>query len=215
MDTLRVSVTDLDQLRYYRDDENNMELAELIARLKHLMPSSEAMEAGTALHKALEMAEPGEFKGLAADGFTFSFDADAEIELAPIREIKAERDYLIDDCAVTLVGKVDAINGRHVADHKFTARFDPDRYLDSMQWRAYLDMFDADAFQWNIFEALESAPKNYLVRNVHKLTMHRYPGMGQDVERELHEFVRFARHHLTDRFIPQASMDMARRLAAG
>lgn len=215
MDTLRVSVTDLDQLRYYRDDENGVELAELIARLKHLMPSSEAMEAGTALHKALELAELGEFKGLEADGFTFSFETDAEIELAPIREIKAEREYLVDDCIVTLVGKVDAINGRHIADHKFTAKFDADRYLDSYQWRAYLDMFDADAFRWNIFEAVESAPRNYLVRNVHALSMHRYPGMAEDVERELHEFVRFAREHLADRFIPKASLDMARRLAVG
>lgn len=214
MDALRVSVTDLDQLRFYRDSDD-MELAELIARLKHLMPSSEAMEAGTALHKALELSEPGEFKGLAADGFTFSFETDAEIDLSPIREIKAEREYLIDDVTVTLVGKVDVLNGKRVDDHKFTAKFDPDRYLDSYQWRAYLDMFDADLFRWNIFEAIESAPKNYLVRNVHKLQMHRYPGMAADVERELREFVRFARDHLSDKFIPSASLKAARMLMAG
>lgn len=203
MQALRVSVTDLDQLRYFRDTDD-MELAELIARLKHLMPSSEAMEAGTALHKALELAEPGEFKGLSADGYMFSFEMDAEIDLPAIREIKGTREYVVGDVVVTLVGKLDAVNGKRVDDHKFTAKFDPDRYLDSYQWRAYLDMFDADLFRWNIFEAVESAPKNYLVRNLHKLSMHRYPGMAEDVQREVAEFVGFARDHLADRFQPIA-----------
>src|SRR5690606_34256352 len=101
MDALRVSATDLDQLRYYRDADE-MELAELIARLKHLMPSSESMEAGTALHKALETAEPGEHKGFAVDGFTFSFDTDAEIDLPPLREMKATMQIDIGGTLVTL-----------------------------------------------------------------------------------------------------------------
>lgn len=205
MDHIRISATDLDQLRYFRDDENNMELAELIARLKHLMPSSEAMEAGTALHKALETAEPGDHKGFTADGFTFSFETDAEIDLPPMREFKATREYVIGDVTVTLVGKVDGIHGKRIDDHKFTAQFDPDRYLDSYQWRSYLEVFGADSFRWNIFEARESAPKNYIIRNVHKLTMHRYPGIGNDVAREVGEFVGFARDHLPERFARAAA----------
>jgi hypothetical protein len=203
MDTLRVSATDLDQLRYFRDTDD-MELAELIARLKHLMPSTDAMEAGTALHKALELAEPGEFKGLSADGYMFSFEIDAEIDLPSMREIKTTRDWLVDDCTVTLVGKVDAIVGRRIDDHKFTAKFDPDRYLDSYQWRVYLELFEADHFRWNIFEGIESAPKNYLIRNMHKLDQHRYPAMADDVEAELRSFVAFARDHLPEKFIPAA-----------
>lgn len=201
MQTLRISATDIDQLRYFRDTDD-MELADLIARLKHLMPSSEAMEAGTALHAALETAEPGTVDGFTHDGFTFSFECDAELDLPPMREMKATREYLIDDVVVTLVGKVDGIHGRAIQDHKFTAQFDADRYLGSFQWRGYLEIFGADAFRWNIFEARESAPKNYLIRNVHKLTMHRYPGMGQDVERDIREFVVFARDHLPERFAP-------------
>lgn len=214
METLRVSATDLDQLRYF-NSVDEMELAELIARLKHLMPSSEAMEAGTALHKALEMAEPGEHKGFSVDGFTFSFETDCQIDLPPIREMKTTREYVIGDVLVTVVGKVDAIHGRWIADHKFTAKFDPDRYLDSYQWRLYLEIFDADEFRWNIFEAVESAPKNYLIRAFHPLRMHRYPGMGADVVRELTEFVGFARQHLPERFIPDSSMQLVRNLAAG
>jgi hypothetical protein len=199
MQALRVSATDVDQLRYYRTADE-MELADLIARLKHLMPSSEAMEAGTALHKAIELAQPGEHTGFTQDGFTFSFETDAVIDLPVIREMKATTEFLIDDVMVTLVGKVDAIHGKRIDDHKFTAKFDADRYLDSFQWRFYLHLFGADEFNWNIFEAIESAPRNYLIRNVHKLTMHRYPGLLEDVERELREFVLFARDHLPERF---------------
>lgn len=204
MDMLRVSATDIDQLRYFHDTDD-MELADLIARLKHLMPSSEAMEAGTALHAALEHAEPGAHKGLTRDGFTFSFETDAEIDLPPIREMKATRLYLIDDCEVTLVGKVDGIHGKRIDDHKFTAKFDADRYFDSYQWRLYLEVCNADHFRWNVFEALESAPRNYLIRNVHKIDQRRYPGMGEDVQRALAEFVLFARQHLPERFMKAAA----------
>lgn len=204
MDRLRVSATDIDQLRYFRSVDD-MELAELIARLRHLMPSTDAMEAGTALHAALENAEPGDHKGFTHDGYTFSFDADAEIDLPAIREFKTEREVEIAGALVTLVGKVDAMHGRRIDDHKFTAKFDPDRYLDSYQWRLYLSLFDADEFRWNVFEAIEGAPKNYVIRNVHKLTMHRYPDMEEDIERELGEFVRFARDHLSDRFVRMAA----------
>ena len=202
--TLRVSATDLDQLRYF-NSVDELELAELIARLKHLMPSSEAMEAGTALHKALENAEPGDHKGFTVDGFTFSFDTDAEIDLPPIREMKATREYVVGNVLVTVVGKVDAIHGRRIVDHKFTAKWDADRYLDTYQWRLYLEIFGADEFQWNVFEATESAPRNYIIRNVHALTMHRYPGMAEDVERELAAFVGFARDHLPERFLAEAA----------
>lgn len=204
MQALRVSATDIDQLRYFRETDE-MELAELIARLKRLMPSSEAMEAGSALHAALEFAPEGTVNGFERDGFTFSFECEAEISLPAIREMKQTRAYLIDDVEVTLVGKVDAIHGNTIFDHKFTAQFDAERYTGSFQWKAYLEIFGADVFTWNIFEARESAPKNYLIRNVHKLTVNRYPGMGADVERDIREFVEFARDHLPERFAPIVS----------
>src|SRR3569833_939624 len=188
MQAIRVSATEIDTLRRFYD-EDDADLADLIRQLRHLMPSNEAKEDGTALHKALEHADAGDHKGFEADGFIFSFMTDAEIDLPSIREMKATRDYMFDDVRVTLVGKVDAIHGRRIDDHKFSARFDPDRYFDSYQWRAYLELFDADVFVWNIFEAIESAPKNYLIRNVHKLTERRYPGLADDLERELRAFV--------------------------
>lgn len=199
MDMLRVSATDIDALRRYRGDED-AELADLLAQLRRESEPTEAMMAGTALHKALETAEAGELRGFAVDGFTFDIEVDAEIDLPPTREMKGTREYVVDGCIVTLVGKVDAIHGKRVDDHKFTSRYDAERYMDSYQWRIYLDIFGADEFRWNIFEGKEAfeGSRHYAIRAFHKLTMHRYPGMSNDIMREVRSFVSFARE-----FLPQ------------
>lgn len=204
MNTLRVSATDIDAHRRYRAEED-VELADLLAQLRRESPPTESMMAGTALHAALENAEPGDFARLSADGYAFDFDTEGEIDLPSIREMKATREYEIAGTLVTLVGKVDAIHGRRVDDHKFTAQYDAERYMGSYPWRVYLEVFGADEFRWNIFEGREDGPKSYVIRNIHKLTMHRYPGMAADVVAELGRFVEFARDHLPEKFLAVAA----------
>lgn len=203
MQSLRVSATDIDALRRYLKPptpDMEIELADLLSQLRREAPPTEAMLAGTALHSALERAEIGDHATLSADGYTFTLDIDGEIDLPQIREIKGTRDYAIGNCTVTLVGKVDAIHGRRIEDHKFTARYDAERFMGSYQWRIYLEVFGADEFRWNVFEGSETGPKEYRVSGFHQLRMHRYPGIGDDVMRELAEFVDFARAHLPERF---------------
>lgn len=198
MDTLRISATDLDALRRFRSDED-AELSAFLADLRRESGPTEPMLAGTALHKALENAPPGDYKGFSQDGYTFSFETSDTIDLPDIREIKTTGEFVVDGCAVTLVGKVDAVHGRRVDDHKLTGRYDPERFLNSYQWRVYLLLFGADEFRWNVFEGKESAPRNYIIRGIHQLTMHRYPGMREDVLREVGWFVLFARAYLPER----------------
>lgn len=202
MQRLRVSATDIDAYRRYLNPpipEMEIELADLLAQLRRQEPPTEAMLAGTALHAILERATDGEFTTVAIDGYTFDFDCDCEIKLPRIREIKGTRDYEIDGCTVTLVGKVDAIHGRRIEDHKFTSRYDAERFLSSYQWRIYLDVFEADEFRWNVFEGREVEPQTYRIFGFHQLGAHRYPGMGDDVRREVGAFLDFARQHLPER----------------
>ena len=63
-------------------------------------------------------------------------------------------------------------------------------------------VFGADEFRWNIFEGRETAPNCWTIGNLHRLTMHRYPGMDRDVIAAVREFVNFARLHLPERFTP-------------
>lgn len=202
MPSLRVSATDVDALRRFISPPEGMEieLADLLRQLRKEEPPSEAMMAGTALHKLLEDAPTGELFEVDVDGYRFDFLCDGEIDLAPIREIKATRDYEIAGCCVTLVGKVDALHGKRVDDHKFTSRYDAERFLSSYQWRIYLDVFDASEFRWNVFEGRESGPKHYIISHLHQLRMHAYPGMHDDIVRSLTSFVGFARDFLPERF---------------
>lgn len=206
MQSIRISASDIDALRYFLAHED-ASLDDLIASLRHEAPPTEAMLAGTALHSALENCTIGNHAELTANGYTFEFRSDDEIELPDIRELKATRDYTVDGCTVTLVGKVDGLHGRRVDDHKFTSRYDAERFMGSYQWRVYLDIFDADEFRWNIFEgyADRDGPQRYVINAVHQLRMHRYPGMHDDLIRELRTFIEFARTHLPERFSAEAA----------
>lgn len=201
MQTLRVSATDIDALRYYRADED-ADLADLLAQLRRQCPPTDSMLAGTAFHKALETVSEGAVNVLHADGYEFELDLEEEIDLPAIREIKATRDYVVGDVVVTLVGKVDAVLGRRIDDHKLTGSFDAERYLGSYQWRIYLEVFGADEFRWNVFEGAAStvSHRQWRVRSLHKLPTYRYPGIAADVEREVAAFVDFARIHLPEKF---------------
>lgn len=213
MDGIRVSASDIDAFRRYRDDEE-ADLGAFLAQMRRETPPTEAMLAGTALHKALEFAEPGQFGELVADGYTFTFDTDAVVDIPVIREMKATREYVVSACVVTLVGKVDAIHGKRVDDHKFTSRYDAERFLDSYQWRIYLDVFGADEFRWNVFEGREVGPQTYVITAVHPLRMHRYPRLRDDIELALMEFVEFARQFLPER-ITETDPPLGRYLLAG
>lgn len=199
--SLRVSATDIDALRYFLDSEE-ADLADLLAQLRRASPPTSAMLAGTAFHKAMEAAAPGDVDQLEADGHVFNLEFDGEFDIPVIREIKATKEYQIGDVVVTLVGKVDAVLGRRIDDHKLTGSFDAERYLAGYQWRIYLDMFDADEFRWNVFEGAEIAGQErvWKVRSMHPLRMHRYPGMADDVARQVAAFVDFASTHLPEKF---------------
>jgi hypothetical protein len=201
MEALRVSATDIDALRYYLSDEDG-DLDAFLAQMRRQTPPTAAMLAGTAFHKALENCGEGSAAQLQAEGHVFNIELEDELDLPALRETKATREYRIGNVLVTLVGKVDGIYGRRIDDHKLTSSYDPERFLGSYQWRIYLEVFEADMFRWNIFEGSEIANQEGLwkVRSLHKLKMHRYPGMAADVERALAAFVEFADIHLPERF---------------
>ena len=182
-------VSNLESFRQWREDDE--QTAEDLVHWLTANEPTEAMLAGTAFHKALELAQPGEYDTLEALGFTFLLP-DAELALPTVRELRAYGRY----GALTVTGQVDGIEGVRVDDHKTTSRFDPERYLAGYQWRFYLDLLDADVFRWNVFEIREVRRRVYQVSPPHQLEAHRYPGMRADCERLAADFLEFARQHL-------------------
>ena len=185
-------VSNIEAFRRWRLDEDQTP-ADLVDWLTAGEPS-EAMLAGTAFHKALETAEPGEFAQLSAHGYTFLFPEDAAIALPQVRELRCYADY----GPLKVTGQVDALYGRRVEDHKTTGYFSADTYLEGCQWRFYLDIFGADVFRWNVFQItpVRGEPKTYTVAPPQLLEQVRYPGLHDDCARLAADYYEFACRHL-------------------
>lgn len=195
MITIRVS--ELDQLIWFRRMED-MTVEELVSRLRRETPANRAMAMGTAWHAVLEHATDGDITQVERDGFTFSVECDAAITLPQIREIRADATFVVDGTVVTLSGGCDGITGNVVTDHKLTARPDPEKYFDSFQWRAYLELFGADVFEYVLYHAKDEGDV-VRIRDVHPFRLYRYPGMRDDLIAGIREFVEFSRIHLPER----------------
>jgi hypothetical protein len=185
---IRLSVTDLDSYLYWLGSED-MELDELVARLRGTAEETAQMRCGKAFHKLMEHAREGEIFAETIDGFRFEFRIDEEISLQPLRELKGEVEIVTPSGIVVLVGKVDALGGA-VHDYKLTERFEAERYADSYQWRSYLSMFGASTFIYDVFQARYDDPdrngiQRVLINDYHRLTFHAYPEMRADLLRKV------------------------------
>jgi hypothetical protein len=90
---------------------------------------------------------------------------------------------------VVLVGKVDGFEGVTVRDQKLTERLDAEsKYLDSLQWRAYLMMLGAKIFVYDIFVGnIDEHEDVVTVNEYHPITFYTYPGIDEDVQRAVNE----------------------------
>lgn len=184
-------VSNIEAFRRWRENED--QTAEDLVRYITVDEPTEARQAGTAFHKALELASEGEHGVLSADGYIFHVP-DGVVALPSIRELRAYGQY----GGLTVTGQVDGLHGRLVIDHKTTARCDPERYLTGCQWKYYLDLFEANVFRWHIFEISETAPKIYHVGAPQVLTAYRYPEMRAYCEQLAGEYLEFANRFLRE-----------------
>lgn len=187
-------VSEVEQFRQWRDDED-MEVDTLLARMRGQEEPSEQMTAGIAFHRALELADVGEATTLEANGYRFLIECDIALALPEIRELRGSKNY----GSLTATGQVDALHALRIEDHKTTARFDPDRYLDGYQWRLYLDIFSARVFRWNIFEMRPIEDRVYSVFGHHTLEQCAYPGLHEDCLNLATELFEFASVHMPER----------------
>lgn len=190
-------VSNVERFRQYELDED-ADVATLVADITGWSEGSTAMKAGTAFHKALELSTTGlEVGSFEQDGFTFYFPESMAVELAPIREVRASKTYIVDGQPIVISGQLDQIDGKRIDDHKTTGRFDPERYLEGCQWKLYLDIFGADRFRWNVFEIAAIDDEGaYEVKAAHRLEQCRYPALGADCQAIVERFARFVREYI-------------------
>lgn len=199
---IRLSVTDVDGYLYWRESDDGLDA--LLARLRKQEEPSQQMLAGRAFHKLFETAEPGDIVAREMDGFTFHFQIDSALALPVVRELKGEIVLQTHVGAVTLVGKVDALDGTTINDYKLTERFDAERYADSFQWRAYLLMFGASTFVYDVFQGRYDGAR-VTIYDYHRMQFHAYPGMRGHVQREVSALAEIIAKHLPEKIISEAA----------
>jgi hypothetical protein len=187
---LEVSVTDLDLFRHWSEEEG-LDTGWLLTKLL-VREQTDAMKAGSAFHKALENALEGDFTVVSADDYVFHFDCDMEIAMPSIREGSMSKDYH----GLLVKGRVDGVHGRTITEIKTTEQFDPDRYLEGLQWKFYLDMTGCDRFDWHVFQVRECGDKEYDVFGYHQLTQYRFVGLHEMCERWTRDYKDFAERFL-------------------
>lgn len=198
---MRLSVSELQCYQRYRDTED-VTLEECLTQLAGKEDPSPAMLAGRTLHKALEHAQydtADDWHGhIRYEGYLFFFQAEIELAIPQVRELKGESLISTRFGPVTLVGVVDSIDTA-IGDYKLSGHFDAERLAKSYQWRCYLEMFGAHKFIYKVFVGEEIKPKEWAVKDYHELPMYRYPGMTEDVQREVERCVTFMRDHIWSR----------------
>jgi hypothetical protein len=199
MKSLRLHVTDLDSWRWYHIIEDRTE-NEFISGLLRLEPANEKMLMGTAWHSILENP-PDEISKIKKNGFTFICDIDAEVVLPQVREIRAQKVYEVDGYAVTLTGGCDGITGNKIVDHKLTFNPNVDNYLDAYQWRAYLDIYNADVFEYRIYHGYQSG-MNVTIKDYSTLRVCRYPTMVDDLLVGVRGLLRFVVDRVPQMILP-------------
>lgn len=194
---IRLSVTDLDKYRYWLESED-APLEDLILELRGLDEPTPQMLAGKAFHKLFEDSGDQDVTSVVIDGFEFIFSLDAAIAIPPVRELKAECVIDTPFGPVTLVGKVDALNGTTVHDYKLSEKFDAERYTDSMQWRAYLHMFKGATFVYDVFVGRYDDNRVFIY-DYNRMAFHAYPEMFADLRRDVSALAEIVVKHVPEK----------------
>jgi len=186
-------VTDLDSWLWYNRIED-MTAEELVGRLLRTAPANDQMRMGTAWHSIMERP-PEDIQEISMDGFQFVVNCDFKLFLPQSKEIRACKTYLVDGVEVKLTGKCDGITGNTVIDHKLTFKPDPENYLTSYQWRAYLDIFNADVFEYVIYSA-KADGNRITINDISTMKLYRYPNMVNDLVEGIRQLVCFVKTHV-------------------
>lgn len=122
-----------------------------------------------------------------------------------VREYKCVGDVVVTGCA-------DMIDGIEIRDikTKYSPISDAD-YIDSCQWRFYLELFEADVFHFDLF-VFEGYNKDHHKGDVRGLPMHRvnppitcyrYPQMEQENKALLENFLQWAEYRDLTKYLPE------------
>lgn len=207
-----IRVTHLEKFRRYITEQSDYDTEEsVIDAITGEFKGNEYTFIGTAFHRIVE----GDYSGVEKIEGGRIFNIDGNKVAYDISQCKVAMSYAesMPDAfheireyqeiqGVMITGCVDIIDGFTIRDikTKYSPINDTD-YIDSCQWRFYLNLFGADTFMFDLFEFVGyKKDKHGLdVRGLEirqyspPITCYRYNGMDQDNENLVKEFVEWAK----------------------
>lgn len=208
-----IRVTALEKFRRYINDVSSYDTEQsVIDTICGEFKGNVLTRIGTAFHSIIECGEPSyanpdEGCVIDVDDYGVRFDA-RQLQVAldyrnehpgAFHEIRRYKDY---GCAV-VTGCADMIDGLEIRDikTKYSTPSDAD-YINSCQWRYYLDIFGAEVFHFDLFVFHGYNKDNHgydvrgleLTRHTPPITCYRYPAMQDDNLELLNEFIEWAKH---------------------
>lgn len=158
--TYSVSVTVLEKFRRVMAGLTSFDTEEaLLDAITGKFQATEKVIIGRAYHSIIEKCELTEPAEVTYEGITFTAD-----QVAPALWYKQQHPHMVAEVPtkklyhsryfdVMVTGRADLIEGLFVRDAK-TKFMSPSakEYIDSYQWRFYLDMLNSPAFYYDVFE---------------------------------------------------------------
>lgn len=219
-----IRVTQLEAFRRYlaNGEHDYYEITEqsVIDTLSGEFTGNEYTRVGTAFHSIIETgephcADPTEGCVIDVDDHGVRFNAQ-QLQVAldyrnehpgAFHEVRRYKDY----GRAIVTGCADMIDGIELRDikTKYSTPSDKD-YIDSCQWRYYLDIFNANVFHFDlfIFEGYKLDKHGYDVRGLElkrhtpPITCYRYPNMEADNIALLNTFMDWAESRDLLHFLP-------------
>lgn len=176
---------------------------------------------GSAFHSLVENMGADTKREMLEDGFLFDIDghevtlSTEQIQTAlryrkqhpqAFHEIRLSKDY----GRAIVTGCADMIDGIELRDIKtrFSAPSDAD-YMDSVQWRFYLDIFGANTFHYDVFvfsgysdKHQHDARRATLTPHTPPITCYRYPTMESDCRDIVNAFMDWAESRDLVKYLP-------------
>lgn len=209
----RISVTMLEKFRRFMTDASSYDTEEaLIECIKGIFEGNDKTKTGGAFHKLIEgdyKKESDAFGGeiYIADDIAFypdqaepAFDFKNEHPLM-VHEVNIKKEYQVGPHIIRVTGRVDGIEGINIHDTKTKFRsIKYEEYIDSYQWRFYLDMLELDNMYYDLFEVMGfkelGGSQPYRLPGVlfiahEPLQCVRYDRMSSDCTKLLSEFMNY------------------------
>ena len=200
----KVSVTLLETFRRFRDGVSEWDTEEkVIASLTEEFKGNDYTFVGQAGHYVVETKgnttkeELFDLFGVNMNDAQIDMLRNHAIELNPfVAEVKLRKVYQTIGGEISITGMTDVIKGNHLRDNKF--KFSAPKlidYLNSCQWKFYLDIFELEHFYYDIFEFVGYGKE--MERNVSLIQLVKhdefhcvsYKVMQKDIQSILDDFI--------------------------